>query len=78
MTDSEIPADLIQAKRDFYAAEAHLATMTDADSDAWRDAFTHQAELALAIHRHPAFEGLDQIARHKLDEAASKAARGDG
>lgn len=72
-----IPADLIQAKREFYVAEAALAAMSDADADVWREAFTRQAELALAVHRHPAFEGLDQVARFKLDEAASKAARAD-
>lgn len=78
VTDMQIPEDLIQAKREFYAAEQQLAAMGDADSKAWQVAFTRQAELALAIHRHAAFEGLDQMARYRLDEAASKAARAGG
>lgn len=75
MTDLVIPEALIQAKRDFYAAEATLAGMGDADADAWQAAFNRQVDLALTVHRHPAFEGLDQVARFRLDEAASKAAR---
>lgn len=77
MTDSAIPADLIQAKRDFYAAERRLAELGDADPQTWRAAFEEQAALALVVHRHEAFTGLDQVARYKLDEAASKAARAD-
>lgn len=34
--------------------------------------------LVKEIHRHPAFQGLSQVDRYRLDEAASKDARSDG
>lgn len=76
-------ADLVRVKGQLYAVEdmhgcatlPPALEMTEDQHERMRATQAKLTEMALAIHRHPAFEGLDQMARFKLDEAASKAAR---
>lgn len=83
MTDPDIPADLIRVKAQFYALEAshaeYVASLPSEPTEDQRGRLQDEqralTEAALRIHRHEAFEGLSQLDRHKLDEAASKAAR---
>ena len=83
MTDIEIDPDLLRAKVDFYTLDTAHATFCaslPAEPDDEQRAQLHASqqaltEAALVIHRHPAFEGLSQMDRYKLDVAASKAAR---
>lgn len=78
MSDAEIPADLIELKRQFYATERELAELSGADpADPGRWNATHSklGDLAVAIHRHPALQALPPVERLKLDTAASSAAR---
>jgi len=70
VSDTEIPADLIALKLDFYTAERDLPTLA---GDAWNAMHQRMSELAVAINRHPALRpGPNRL---KLDAAASKAAR---
>ncbi len=86
MTDAEVDPDLIRAKAQFYALEdSHAkycaslpAEPTEAQRERVRDEQRALTEAALRIHRHPAFKGLSQVERYRLDEAASKAARAGG
>lgn len=78
VTDAEIPAALIEKKREFYATEAELAGMRDADPEQWRAVHQRLTQLAVDLDNHPAFEGLSQVERYKLDAAASKVARAGG
>ena len=92
VTDSEIPDDLIQLKRDHVAVQDEIAALADTmpkstdivagvakvspeQQAQWSVLHDRLGTLTERIHRHPAFENLDQIARYKLDAAASKAAR---
>ena len=74
VSDTQIPDDLIQLKREFYEAERALATLSD-DPVAWRATHHRMGDLAVAIHRHPALQALAAVDRLKLDAAASRAAR---
>ena len=70
MSDTEIPADLLALKLEFYRAERDLPTLA---GDAWNAMHRRMSELAAAINRHPALQpGPNRL---KLDAAASKAAR---
>lgn len=71
---SEIPADLIALKVEFYTAERTLAALSD-DAEAWTATHRRMGELAVDIHRHPALQALAGPDRLKLDSAASAAAR---
>lgn len=75
VADIDIPADLVAAKREFYAAERRLAEMRDADPQDWQAQQQHLSDLAVRIYQHAAFAGRDPVARLELDTAASKAAR---
>lgn len=78
VSDVEIPADLIELKRQFYATEreiAALAAAEPADPGRWKATHDKLGDLAVAIHRHPALQALPPVERLKLDLAASKAAR---
>ncbi len=75
---SEIPADLIALKREFYATERELAVLSNAepaDPGRWKATHDRLGDLAVAIHRHPALQSLPPAERLKLDQAASNAAR---
>jgi len=74
VSDTEIPADLIALKLEFYTAERELPTLAD-DPERWRATHQRMGDLAVAIHRHPALRALAGPERLKLDTAASKAAR---
>jgi hypothetical protein len=87
----EIPADLIELKQQFYAAETELARLSGtmpssteiaggaeadpADRARWTATHDRLGELAVQIQRHPALAALDPVGRLKLDAAASRAAR---
>lgn len=78
MSDTEIPADLIELKASFYATERELAALSNtdpADPGRWKATHDKLGDLAVAIHRHPALQALPMVERLKLDQAASAAAR---
>ncbi len=49
--------------------------LTEAQRQAWDDLQGTLTDLAVRIHRHPAFEGLSGPDRLKLDQEASQAAK---
>lgn len=78
VSDTEIPADLLQLKLRFYETEheqAELAKADPLDVDRWQATRVRLADLAVEIHRHPALQALTGVDRLKLDTAASNAAR---
>lgn len=77
VSDTEIPADLIALKLQFYETEheqAALAAAEPLDVDRWQATRVRLADLAVAIHRHPALQ-TPGVERGRLDAAASRAAR---
>ena len=78
MSDTDVPADLIDLKRQFYETERELAELAKAnpfDSVRWQVTHGRLGDLAVAIHRPPALQALAPVDRLKLDTAASRAAR---
>jgi len=51
------------------------AEISEADREEYDALGAEQQQLVLAIHRHPALEGLSQKERYELQEAASAAER---
>jgi len=86
VTDSEAFADLVRLKRQLYDLSDEHAQwcvtlppaleMAEEQHDRMRQTQAQMTELAMRIHQHRAFEGLDQMRRYELDRDASKAARG--
>lgn len=88
MTDTEAFADLVRLKAQLYALnEMHAQwcmtlppalEMTEEQRGRMRDTQAKLTELAMQLHQHAAFEGLDQMQHYELDQEASKQARADG
>lgn len=88
VTDSPAFADLVRLKRELYDLnDAHAQwcmtlppalEMTEEQHGRMRETQAKLTELAMRIHQHDAYQGLDQMARYKLDREASKAARAGG
>lgn len=54
------------------------ATEDPADRARWNVLYDRLGTLVEQIDNHPAFEGLSQVEKYRLREAASKAARAGG
>lgn len=73
-TDAELAA-LSKTMPSGPAIIAGEAAEDPADRARWNVLHDRLGTLVEDIHRHPAFEGLSQVNRYKLNEAASRAAR---
>lgn len=82
---SEAFADLVRLKRQLYDLDAQhtlwcttlppALEMTDDQHARMRETQAEMTELAVQIHRHEAFKGLDQMEYYALNREASKQAR---
>jgi hypothetical protein len=74
MADYDIPADLLQKRADFVAAQAELSALGRAASSAWLDAQAKCRDLAVEIQEHAWWGTVDnrQKAEKALREAAEK------
>lgn len=73
MADYDLPDDLIQLRRAFLDVEARLADLRGSeDREAWQSAFQESQRLALELHRHPYWAGVDN--RHGAWMALQRAA----
>jgi hypothetical protein len=74
VADFDFPADLIQLKRDWLAAdEARTAAAQSGDRKAFATAGERLQDLTMALHRHPymAESGRGHTARMALREVAA-------
>lgn len=76
-TDRELTA-LSKAMPSGRAVLAGESIEDPADRARWNVLHDRLGALVLQIRQHPVFEGLSQVERYQLDEAASKAARAGG